>query len=122
MEDGDAAEVGLMGHEGFTGLLVLLGADSGDLEAMVQAPGTALQTGATALREQLDRLPALHTLLHRYALANHGQVARSAACRGAPQNGGRNCRKLDGPGRSRPDPVVPHAAANLKRTERPEKP
>jgi CRP-like cAMP-binding protein len=40
MEDGDAAEVGLIGREGFIGLPVLLGADHDDIEAMVQAPGT----------------------------------------------------------------------------------
>jgi len=47
MEDGDAAEVGLIGREGFAGLPVLLGGDSDDLEAMVQAPGTALRMDAT---------------------------------------------------------------------------
>src|SRR5919112_2242217 len=85
MEDGDAAEVGLVGHEGFAGLPVLLGGDSDDLEAMVQAPGTALQMDATAFREELDRLPALRTLLLRYALVQHGQVARTAACNGRHQ-------------------------------------
>jgi hypothetical protein len=30
--------VGLIGREGFVGLPVLLGADSDDIEAMVQAP------------------------------------------------------------------------------------
>ena len=85
MEDGDAAEVGLIGREGFAGLPVLLGGDSDDLEAMVQAPGTALCMDATAFREELDRLPALRTLLLRYALAHHGQVARTAACIGRHQ-------------------------------------
>src|SRR5919112_1949466 len=82
MEDGDAAEVGLVGHDGFLGLPVLLGGDSDDLEAMVQAPGTALQMDAQAFREELDRLPAFRTLLLRYALVHHGQVARTAACNG----------------------------------------
>ena len=36
MEDGDAAEVGLIGCEGLVGLPVLLGADHDDLEAVVQ--------------------------------------------------------------------------------------
>jgi CRP-like cAMP-binding protein len=82
MEDGDAAEVGLIGREGFAGLPILLGGDSDDLEAMVQAPGAALRINAQAFREELDRLPALHTLLSRYALAHHGQVVRTAACTG----------------------------------------
>lgn len=85
MEDGDAAEVGLVGREGFVGLPVLLGGDSDDLEAMVQAPGTALRMDAAAFREELDRLPAFRTLLLRYALVHLGQVARTAACNGRHQ-------------------------------------
>ena len=85
MEDGDAAEVGLIGHEGFAGLPVLLDGDSDDLEAMVQCQGTALRMDATAFREELDRLPVFRTLLLRYALVHHGQVARTAACNGRHQ-------------------------------------
>ena len=82
MEDGDAAEVGLAGHEGMVGLPVLLGADHDDIEAMVQSPGTALRMDAQAFREDLERIPAFRTLLLRYALVHHGQVARTAACNG----------------------------------------
>jgi CRP-like cAMP-binding protein len=82
MEDGDAAEVGLAGHEGMVGLPILLGADHDDIEAMVQVPGTALRMDAKAFREALERIPAFRTLLLRYALVHHGQVARTAACNG----------------------------------------
>jgi CRP-like cAMP-binding protein len=82
MEDGDAAEVGLAGREGFIGLPVLLGTDRDDIEAMVQSPGTALRMDAQAFREELGGIPALRTLLLRFALVHHGQVARTAACNG----------------------------------------
>jgi CRP-like cAMP-binding protein len=82
MEDGDAAEVGMIGHEGMVGLPVLLGADHDDIEAMVQLPGTALRMDTQAFREELDGMPTLRTLLLRYALVHHGQVARTAACNG----------------------------------------
>jgi CRP-like cAMP-binding protein len=82
MEDGDAAEVGLIGREGFVGLAVLLGADHDDVEAMVQSPGTALRMDARAFREDLERIPALRTLLLRHVLVHHGQVVRTAACNG----------------------------------------
>ncbi len=82
MDDGDSAEVGLIGPEGLDGLAVLLGGDSDSFETMVQAPGTALRIDATAFREELDRTPSLRTVLHRYALAHFEQVARSAACNG----------------------------------------
>ena len=79
LEDGDAAEVGLVGRERMVGLPLLLG---GDLEAMVQCPGCALRMDAAAFRDALERVPALRTLLLRYALVHHGQVARTAACNG----------------------------------------
>jgi CRP-like cAMP-binding protein len=85
LESGDAAEVGLVGYEGMIGLPVLLGADRDDIEAMVQSPGTALRMDAQALREELERIPAFRTLLLRYALVHHGQVARTAACNGRHQ-------------------------------------
>ncbi|MFT8245781.1 Crp/Fnr family transcriptional regulator [Roseomonas sp. BN140053] len=82
LEDGDGAEVGVIGHEGVVGLPVILGADHDDLEAMVQNPGTALCIGAAALWEEMEQDPALRLLLLRYALVHHGQVARTAACNG----------------------------------------
>jgi CRP-like cAMP-binding protein len=82
LESGDAAEVGLVGYEGMVGLPLLLGADRDDIEAMVQVPGTALRMNAQAFREELERIPAFRTLLLRYALVHHGQVARTAACNG----------------------------------------
>ena len=82
LEDGDAAEVGLVGREGVVGLPLLLGADRDDIEAMVQAPGTALRIGAEAFRAALEDIPGLRPLLLRHALVHHGQVARTAACNG----------------------------------------
>jgi CRP-like cAMP-binding protein len=38
LEDGDAAEVGMVGNDGMVGLPLLLGADHDDIEAMVQCP------------------------------------------------------------------------------------
>jgi CRP-like cAMP-binding protein len=94
LEDGDAAEVGMVGYEGMVGLPVLLGADHDDIEAMVQSPGTALRMDAEAFREELERIPAFRTLLLRYALVHHGQVARTAACNGRHQINERLARWL----------------------------
>jgi CRP-like cAMP-binding protein len=82
LEDGDSAEVGLIGPEGMVGLAVLLEGDSDSFEIIVQVPGTALRMDAPAFREEVDRIPFLRTLLHRYALAHFEQVARLAACNG----------------------------------------
>ena len=96
MDNGDAAEVGLAGYEGMVGLPVLLGADHDDIEAMVQMPGTALRMDAQAFREELERIPTLRTLLLRYVLVQHEQVARTAACNGRHQIDERLARWPDG--------------------------
>ena len=80
LDDGDSAEVGLIGSEGMTGLAILHSGDSDSFELMVQVPGTALSLGAAAFREALDSIPSLRALLLRYALAHFEQVARTAAC------------------------------------------
>lgn len=85
LENGDAAEVGLVGREGMVGLPLLLGADRSPFEAMVQAGGTALRLPAAALHEALERSGALHTALLRYALFFSVQVGQTAACNGRHQ-------------------------------------
>lgn len=82
LEDGDGAEVGLVGHEGMLGLPLLLNDDRDDLEGMVQCQGTALRLPAAAFQEALVQIPSLRPLLNRYALMHHGQVARTGACNG----------------------------------------
>jgi CRP-like cAMP-binding protein len=82
LENGDAAEVGLVGREGMVGLPLLLGTDRSPFEAMVQSSGSALRLPADAFQEALERSAALHRLLLRYALAFSVQVAQTAACNG----------------------------------------
>jgi CRP-like cAMP-binding protein len=82
LEDGDAAEIGLVGREGMVGLPLLLGAESTMAEAMVQNDGTAFRIGSADFARALDLIPAFRALLLRYAMAQHEQVARTAACNG----------------------------------------
>jgi CRP-like cAMP-binding protein len=94
MEDGDAAEVGLIGFEGVVGLPVVLGDKFDDLEALVQGPGKAFSMSAVALRQAMNDDPVLRELLLRYALVHHGQVARTGACNGRHQTEARLARWL----------------------------
>jgi CRP-like cAMP-binding protein len=82
MEDGDSAEVGLIGRDGLVGLPVVLGEPFDDLEAMVQCQGSALSIDASMLQAEMERDPVLRTLLLRYALLHLAQVSRTAACNG----------------------------------------
>ncbi|GAV36134.1 Transcription regulator, crp family [Roseomonas mucosa] len=82
LADGNSAEVGLIGNEGMIGLPLLLGVDSGAVEALVQGPGTMLRLGASAFQQSLEEIPELERLLMRYALAFQEQVTQTAACNG----------------------------------------
>jgi CRP-like cAMP-binding protein len=82
MDDGDSAEVGLVGPEGMTGMSLLLGADRENFEMLVQVPGTAMRMSAAGFGTALDDIPSLRPLLHRYVLAHFEQVARTGACNG----------------------------------------
>jgi hypothetical protein len=53
MDNGDAAEIGLISAEGMTGIAVLLGDDRDSFEIMVQVPGPALSIGLPAFRTAL---------------------------------------------------------------------
>lgn len=80
LENGDVAEVGLVGREGMLGLPLALGATQDDLEAMVQGPGTALTMSAGSFRQALAADPAFQAVILRYAHAHLLQVSRTAAC------------------------------------------
>jgi len=82
LSDGRSAEVGVIGNEGMVGLPLLLGSDSSNVEAMVQAAGSMLRLEARAFERALEESPALKALLLRYTLAFQQQVTQTAACNG----------------------------------------
>jgi CRP-like cAMP-binding protein len=73
-------EVGTVGHEGMTGIAVVLHADSMPTRAFVQVEGTGLRMTSDDLRASMRESPALERILARYALALFDQAAQSAAC------------------------------------------
>ena len=82
LEDGNSAEVGIVGIDGMVGLPLLMGSDRSPTEAMIQAPGMLLRLSAAAFTEEANRSVVLRTLLLRYALAFQAQVTQTAACNG----------------------------------------
>lgn len=59
-------EVGMVGHEGMTGLAVVLGDNRAANETVVQSAGSGLCIGAEALRSAMQRSASLTALLLRY--------------------------------------------------------
>lgn len=82
LEDGTAAEVGLVGAEGMVGLPIFLGDRLNPLEAIIQGPGRLWRMGAEDFLREVEASPALNTILKRYTLAFQQQAFQTVACNG----------------------------------------
>lgn len=80
MENGETAEVGIVGYEGIVGLPVFLNTDSVSSLAMTQAEGEGMRMKTADFREEANRHGPLHRLLQRYTQALLTQVSQTAAC------------------------------------------
>ena len=80
LDDGDLAEVGMVGTEGMIGLPLLFGTDRSLVEAVVQAGGSALRLPADVFRHAFDERPSFRAPVLRYAMAFNIQVTMTAAC------------------------------------------
>ncbi len=82
LEDGDAAEVGMIGFEGVIGLPLLFGTDRSSVEAMVQSAGFGMHLPAELFQQGCEERPTMRALMLRYAMAFNVQVTMTAACNG----------------------------------------
>lgn len=80
MANGQAAEVGTIGNEGFVGLPIVLGDDRAPTSVYVQVPGAGLRMTAPLFKKALARSPTMQVVMLRYVHALFNQVAQSAAC------------------------------------------
>jgi CRP-like cAMP-binding protein len=78
--DGHAVETATIGREGFVGLPGYLGAPESHVQALVQAPGSALRMEVHVLREQVRQNAVFSTMLGLYASVFIAQLAQSTAC------------------------------------------
>ena len=76
-------EAGLIGLEGVTGTMVILGDDRSPNESYVQVPGSAQRIDSDDLRRSMEASPTLKALLIRYAQAFLIQVSQTALANGA---------------------------------------
>jgi CRP-like cAMP-binding protein len=79
-DKGSAIEVATVGHEGMTGLSVVLGSETMIYSSMVQVPGDGWRLETAAFRRLLDRRPTIRSVMLRYVLAALTQMGQNAAC------------------------------------------
>ena len=79
-DKGSAIEVATVGHEGMTGLSIVLGSETMIYSSMVQVPGDGWRIEAATFRRLLDRRPAIRAVMLRYVLAAMTQMGQNAAC------------------------------------------
>jgi CRP-like cAMP-binding protein len=75
-------EVGFIGHEGCSGVPVILGVDESRHRSLMQAGGPALRISAADLRELMTKSQTLQLVLLRYAHVLMVQIASTALAHG----------------------------------------
>jgi CRP-like cAMP-binding protein len=80
MENGDSAELAVVGNEGLVGISLFMGGNSTPGRAVVQSEGKGYRLSALSMKEEFDRSgPAMHLLL-RYTQALITQMSQTAVC------------------------------------------
>ena len=80
MENGDSAEVAMVGSEGIVGMANVTGGESMLNRAVVQSAGYAYRMSTDAIRKEFCRGGAMQHLLLRFTQAMVTQMAQTAAC------------------------------------------
>ena len=80
MENGQSAEIAVVGNEGIVGISLFMGGDSTPSRALVQSAGRGFRLAAHLMKAEFNRAgPVMHVLL-RYTQALITQMAQTAVC------------------------------------------
>lgn len=80
MENGDSAEIAVVGNEGIVGVALFMGGNSTPSRAVIQSAGNGYRLSASLMKEEFDQAgPAMHLLL-RYTQALITQMSQTAVC------------------------------------------
>lgn len=79
MENGESAEIAVVGAEGLIGIPLFMGGESTNSRAVVQNAGPAYRLAAAVLKHEFLEAPVFHLLL-RYTQALISQTVQTAAC------------------------------------------
>lgn len=80
MENGDSAEIAVVGNEGMVGTVLFLGGESTPSRAVTQSSGFAYRLPKKKFIEEFSRHKELLVLLLRYTQAVITQMAQTAVC------------------------------------------
>jgi len=80
MEDGDSAEIAVVGNDGLVGISLFMGGESTPSRAVVQSAGQGFRLKSGVIKEQFNRAGPLMHLLLRYTQALLTQMAQTAVC------------------------------------------
>ena len=81
MQDGDSAEVAVVGRDGVVGVCAFMGGGTVPSSAVVQSPGHAWRMAAATIEAHAARSDTVMRALLRYTQALFGQMAQTSACR-----------------------------------------
>ena len=80
MENGDSAEIAIVGNEGIVGFSLFMGGNSTPSRAVVQSAGTGLRMPAAAIKQEFEKSGPVMHLLMRYMQALITQMSQTAVC------------------------------------------
>jgi CRP-like cAMP-binding protein len=80
MENGDSAEIAVVGNEGIVGFSLFMGGNSTPSRALVQCAGKGYRMKAQVIKEEFDKSHPVSHLLLRYTQALITQMAQTAVC------------------------------------------
>jgi CRP-like cAMP-binding protein len=80
LEDGDSAEIAVVGNEGIVGVSLFMGGETTPSRAVVQSAGRSIRLRAHVLKSEFNISPAVMHLLLRYTQALITQMTQTAAC------------------------------------------
>jgi CRP-like cAMP-binding protein len=80
LENGESAEIAVVGNEGVVGIALFMGGETTPSRAVVQSAGRSYRLPARAIKESFNRNgPVMHLML-RYTQALITQMAQTAVC------------------------------------------
>ena len=80
MEDGDSAEISVVGNEGLIGIALFMGGETTPSRAVVQSAGSAYRLVGQKLKDEFHRNGGMQILLLRYTQALITQMSQTAVC------------------------------------------